>query len=95
MPRQDIVSGIMRDASTYLYPRLGVIKLYPHTLQDILDMHIPEHLPQVTVTVEGGVVQNVAHPPNVEVIVRDYDTDNASVPLKTDEDGHEYVETIW
>ena len=95
MSKQDIISSIMQDASICFYPHLGVIKFYPHTLQHILADHIPEEPPQATVTVKGGLVRDVSHTPGVEVIVRDYDCDGATVPLKTDDEGHEYVETTW
>ena len=49
----------------------------------------------VHITVEGGVVQNVVRPEGVKVIVRDYDTDGSEDDLKQDDDGDDYIETIW
>lgn len=54
---------------------------------------------EIIVTVEGGVVQHVAVPPGVRVIVRDYDTegivDEEKLDLKEDEDGELYIENVW
>ena len=53
---------------------------------------------EVRVTVEGGVVQNVQHPPGIPVIVRDYDidrNDEGADLLPTDENGDRFLETTW
>lgn len=45
---------------------------------------------------EGGVIQDIACPEGVRVIVRDYDTD--SIPedeLTKDDEGDDCIETIW
>ncbi len=50
----------------------------------------------VTITVEGGVVQNVEVPEGVTVIVRDYDVEGVeSDLLQQDENGDNYIEAIW
>ena len=50
----------------------------------------------VTITVEGGVVQNVEVPEGVTVIVRDYDVESIeSDLLQQDESGDNYIESIW
>ncbi len=50
----------------------------------------------VTVTVEGGVIQHIACPPGVQVIVKDYDVDGCDESnLLKDESGDEYLESIW
>jgi hypothetical protein len=51
--------------------------------------------PTVTVTVEGGVVQHVAVPLGVRVVVRDYDVDAEDLDLSTDGNGDRYLEGIW
>jgi hypothetical protein len=51
---------------------------------------------EVLVTVERGMVQDIATPEPVRVIVRDYDIHGVDeVELEINEDGHRYVETIW
>jgi len=51
---------------------------------------------EVFVTVEGGVIQDIATPEPIKVIVRDYDVDDVDeVKLKIDKSGYRYVETIW
>ena len=48
------------------------------------------------ITVEGGVIQHVECPKGVKAIVRDYDTDGIEyAKLSEDDDGNEYIETIW
>jgi hypothetical protein len=49
----------------------------------------------VTVSIEGGVVQEIDCPSGVQVVVRDYDVDGSETDLAEDETGDEYVETIW
>jgi hypothetical protein len=50
----------------------------------------------VHVIIEGGVIQDIQVPPGVRVIVRDYDTNSeASERLKRDDEGDDYIETIW
>lgn len=50
----------------------------------------------VTITVEGGVVQDVEVPPGVRVIVKDYDVEGMDEDRMTkDEDGNEYVESVY
>ncbi len=50
----------------------------------------------VEITVEGGVIQNVACPPDVKVIVRDYDSEGVEAEsLKQDDNGDDYIESIW
>lgn len=51
--------------------------------------------PTVTVVVEGGVVQHVAVPFGVRVVVRDYDTDGDDLDLPTDGNGDAYLESVW
>ena len=50
----------------------------------------------VRITVEGGVIQDVQLPAGVQVVVWDYDTEGVEeTSLQRDDDGNEYVETIW
>lgn len=49
----------------------------------------------VTVTVEGGVIQHIACPLGVQVIMKDYDVDDAGSDLHEDENGDQYVEGVW
>jgi hypothetical protein len=50
----------------------------------------------VKITVEGGVIQHVAVPEGVSVIVRDYDVDDLPPEvLQRDEQGSEFIETVW
>ncbi len=50
----------------------------------------------VHITVEGGVIQDIQVPRSVKVIVRDYDVDDVEPEqLQRDEQGDEYIETIW
>ena len=49
----------------------------------------------VRVTVEGGVIQDIDCPEGVRVIVKDYDTDGSEADLKQDDNGDDYIETIW
>jgi hypothetical protein len=51
--------------------------------------------PTVTVVVEGGVVQHVAVPLGVRVVVRDYDVDDSETDLAEDDNGDRYLEAIW
>jgi hypothetical protein len=55
----------------------------------------PDNKPTVTITVEGGVVQNVDCPDGVRAIVKDYDIDGTETDLSTDDNGDRYVEGIW
>jgi hypothetical protein len=52
----------------------------------------------VKVVVEGGVIQDIELPPGVKVIVHDYDTEGADEDcdhLSQDDNGDEYIETVW
>jgi hypothetical protein len=49
----------------------------------------------VTITVEGGVIQNVDCPKGVQVIIHDYDVDGSEPDLAEDETGDEYLESVW
>ena len=49
----------------------------------------------VHLTVEGGVVQHVAVPRGVRVVVRDYDVDGSETDIAEDENGDKYNEGIW
>ncbi len=50
----------------------------------------------VKIIVEGGVVQHVAVPEGVTVIVWDYDVDGVeSGLLQQDRGGDSYIESIW
>jgi hypothetical protein len=51
--------------------------------------------PTVHITVEGGVVQHVAVPLGVQVVVRDYDVDSDDSDLSTDDNGDRYLEAVW
>ena len=42
------------------------------------------------------MIQSVACPEGVKVVVRDYDTDGIEAEsLKQDEDGDDYLESVW
>ena len=50
----------------------------------------------VTITVEGGVVQNVEVPEGVTVVVRDYDVEGIETDVfQQDRGGDNYIEAIW
>jgi hypothetical protein len=49
----------------------------------------------VTISIEGGVVQEVDYPPDTQVVVHDYDVDGTEPNLTEDDTGDEFVETIW
>lgn len=50
----------------------------------------------VTITVEGGVIQNVDLPDGVRAVVRDYDYDNEyDTNIHEDIAGDKYVESVW
>jgi len=50
----------------------------------------------VRVTVEGGVVQHVEVPEDVQVVVRDYDVDGTDRDEhEQDENGDQFIESIW
>jgi hypothetical protein len=49
----------------------------------------------VTVSVEGGVVQNVDIPDGVCVVVHDFDVDGSEPDLREDDTGDEYMESVW
>ena len=51
--------------------------------------------PTVHITVEGGVVQHVAVPLGVRVVVRDYDVDDSETDLSADRNGNHYLEAVW
>jgi hypothetical protein len=57
---------------------------------------IEEEMMQIVrVTMEGGVIQDIACPQGVKVIVRDYDTDGSEENLQQDDNGDNYIETTW
>ena len=49
----------------------------------------------VIITVQGGVVQIVECPSDVQVVVKDYDIDGSEESLQKDENGEQFVETTW
>jgi len=49
----------------------------------------------VTVSVEGGVVQEVDCPEGVRVVVHDFDVDGSEPDLAEDDTGDEYLEMVW
>ena len=50
----------------------------------------------VQITMEGGVIQDIEVPEGVRVIVRDYDSDGVEEEsLCKDDNGDNYIETIW
>lgn len=57
--------------------------------------------PTITVTVEGGVIQDVAipHDLNVQVVVMDFDIEGCSIEeqkkLPRNEEGQQYVRSVW
>ena len=49
----------------------------------------------MTVTVAGGVVQNVDFPAGVRVVVQDYDVEGCNESdLTNDENGNKYLESV-
>jgi hypothetical protein len=48
----------------------------------------------VYVTIEGGVIQDIALPEGVRVVVWDYDVETET-ETETDADGNERTVTIW
>jgi hypothetical protein len=94
MSRTATIQQMMNEILAIPTAPVNALPEFLDKMRGIIERHMPE-TPQVIVTVKGGLVQGVDHTPGVEVIVRDYDCDGATVPLKTDEEGHEYVETIW
>ena len=51
---------------------------------------------EVVITIQGGWVQEVVHPGDVRVIVRDYDVAEIETRnLKIDEAGKQYEEEVW
>ena len=51
--------------------------------------------PKIIITVEGGCVQAIEGiPPNVKVIVHDYDVCEED-ETKEDKDGNRYREAVW
>ena len=52
---------------------------------------------QIHITVSNWLIQNIENiPPGFEVVVRDYDDEFLpSEELKEDENGDQYVESIW
>lgn len=51
---------------------------------------------KVTVYLEGGIIQNVDVPEDVEVEVIDYDTEGADTGmLQRDEAGNDCIITVW
>jgi hypothetical protein len=50
----------------------------------------------VTITMEGGVIQNVELPRDVCVVVMDFDTDGVDpADLNYNEHGEAYVRSLW
>ena len=49
----------------------------------------------VIVAVEGGIVQDVECPSDVDVVIHDYDVDGTEPDLMEDESGDEYLEFVW
>ena len=49
----------------------------------------------IEIDVEGGMVQAVKAPPGVLIKVNDYDIEGIERDLKTDVDGHQYVERFF
>ena len=50
----------------------------------------------INITVEGGVIQDITDiPDDVQVVVRDYDVDGNEENLLEDEDGYNFIESIW
>lgn len=50
----------------------------------------------VTVTIEGGVIQNIEAPPGVRVVVMDFDTEGVEpTELTLNAQGEAYVRSVW
>ena len=49
----------------------------------------------INITVDGGVIQDIIVPEDVQVVVRDYDVDGTEKNLLVDEDGHNFIESVW
>jgi len=57
---------------------------------------------KIIISIKDGIIVDVEAPDYVDVIIRDYDiprqggyVDLENYEIKTDEDGDEYVETVW
>lgn len=52
---------------------------------------------KIIITVSGGLIQDIIFPPDciMEIDVRDYDIEGFDDELKTDNDGNEYLSSIW
>jgi hypothetical protein len=50
----------------------------------------------ITVRIEGGVVQDVKCPPDIQVLIKDYDTEGIDeADLAEDKNGRHYLEMSW
>lgn len=50
----------------------------------------------IKITVDGGVIQDIMDiPEDFQVVVRDYDVDGTENNLLVDEDGHNFIESVW
>jgi len=54
-----------------------------------------KNMKTVEITMEGGVIQDIALPKGVKVVVRDYDVDGGEENLKQDDNGDNYIESVW
>ncbi|SDK44850.1 hypothetical protein [Bradyrhizobium ottawaense] len=48
----------------------------------------------IEIDIEGGMVQGFKAPPGVTIKVNDYDVEGIEANIKTDENGHDFVEQI-
>ena len=47
------------------------------------------------ISLVGGVIQDIQLPRGISVVVRDYDVDGVEEGLQQDEDGDQYIESVW
>ena len=67
------------------------------TKEDYQPFEMVQPNSEITVVVEGGVIQNILFPSglnDVTVVVKDYDIDG-SEDVEKDDEGDKYVETRW
>jgi hypothetical protein len=50
----------------------------------------------VTVSIQGGIVQNVECPPGIQVVIQDYDVEGFDqADLAEDDKGNRYLKMTW
>ena len=71
---------------------------YPENVKDE-EVKDDENVPDITITVQGGLIQDVDIPEHlgtIRIVVKDYDTDGFSEDVETDTDGGgTFVRSEW